>query len=287
MNKSLTYLKLPKIQDSKMFEILCRDLWKNNNGYEFVDLNGRSGQSQDGVDVFGRNINTKEWFGVQCKVRDAKLKKSEILEEIRKATGFNPKLHEYYIATTLDRDGRVQETIRVLNNSNKYNFEIKILFWEDIIEKLEIEDNYNILCKNYSKLLVDNTKLGHGIGKLLTLRLGIIDDLDTQYEIMIGKIPNYKNNNHEGINYYRNVYFILNLNGRTMETFPFGENKNCYPSDIEMAFENKFDCLRISKWINSIQDLDNLIYSNESQYIFFIDEIDSKKYYKGLKEFDG
>ncbi len=68
--RDLRTLQIPKIKDGIKFEHLCRDIWKNDkNHYELVAFNGRPGQSQDGVDIFGREIDSKKWFGIQCKVR--------------------------------------------------------------------------------------------------------------------------------------------------------------------------------------------------------------------------
>ena len=83
---------------------------------------------------------------------------------------------------------------------------------------------------------------------------------------MIGKIPNEKSGDSNGANYYRGCYFLINFLERRMETFPIP----CYPSDLEQCFSNKFDRFRISNWINSIKDIDDFIYNNESSIQSYI-----------------
>jgi hypothetical protein len=82
--QDLRTVEIPIITDSLKFEYLCRDLWKKESMNEPVSFNGRPGQGQDGVDVYGRNTTTEKWFGIQCKVRDKdnKLSKKEIDAEI-------------------------------------------------------------------------------------------------------------------------------------------------------------------------------------------------------------
>ncbi len=47
------------------FELLCRDLWAELWQDPSAQLNGRPGQKQDGVDIFGQPNGGGEWAGVQ------------------------------------------------------------------------------------------------------------------------------------------------------------------------------------------------------------------------------
>lgn len=60
--RDLRTIDIPKITDDEKFEYLCRDLWRNNPNFEFIELNGRKGQKQFGVDVFGKKVGTEEWL---------------------------------------------------------------------------------------------------------------------------------------------------------------------------------------------------------------------------------
>ena len=258
----LRTIDIPRITDSVRFEQLCRDLWKNDDVNDPVSFNGRPGQAQDGVDVYGRNTSTGDWFGIQCKVRTegSALTKKEIDAEIEQAKKFNPSLRRYYLCTTLKRDATIQKIERTIIEelSKSGGFSFQILFWNDIEEMLKKELNINVYHQHYRKFFIDNTTIGHSIGKLINLELGTGSSLDTHYELVIGKFPRHKDKKGVNVDYYRGVYFIINFHERKMETF----RPPCFESDIEAAFQFKFDCFRITNWLNSIKNLDDFIYDD-------------------------
>ena len=281
----LRTVKIPVIADGKKFEYLCRDIWDNDsNNNELVAFNGRPGQAQNGVDIFGRKINSQKWFGIQCKARNTSnmLSKKEIETEINKALEFNPKLDHYILATTLHRDVKLQEIAREINNrlsrQNKFRFEI--IFWDDIEDMLKEEHNFHIYHKYYKEFFANNESLGHAIGKLLNLELGIGDGADTHYEIMIGKIPKLKNDTSHCVDYYKGSYFIINFHERNMETFPLP----CFPSDLEMCFSNRLDRFRITKWINSINNIEKFIYESDDTHHFYLNKKEYEKYLNELRD---
>ena len=61
----------PPPSDPVAFESLCLDLWKELWADPGAQKNGRSGQSQRGVDVFG--CFDGKHVGVQCKQKDGLL----------------------------------------------------------------------------------------------------------------------------------------------------------------------------------------------------------------------
>jgi len=50
---TISQLRIPPIQDADLFEDFCRDLWAIMWKDPEAERNGRKGQSQCGVDVFG------------------------------------------------------------------------------------------------------------------------------------------------------------------------------------------------------------------------------------------
>ena len=74
------------------------------------------------------------------------LSKSDINIEVDKAKKFNPKISTLYIYTTCERDVKVQEMEREINNNLSRNgeFTLKIKFWPDIEEELKKESNFNV-----------------------------------------------------------------------------------------------------------------------------------------------
>src|SRR4051795_13366162 len=86
--------------DWATFENLCHALFKKVWNDPLAQKNGRRGQPQHGVDVFGSlNGDRESYRGLQCKGKDAnygsKAKRSEIIAEIGKAGGFTPALEHW------------------------------------------------------------------------------------------------------------------------------------------------------------------------------------------------
>ena len=282
----LKHVKVPKITDSKEFELLCRDIWRNVPGYSHVELNGRTGQSQDGVDVFGRKLDSRKWFGIQCRVREraSELTKDDLVAEIGKARRFNPALAGYCVCTTLDRDARLQGIARDLADQQRAEggFAFGLKFWDDIEETLKSEDNLNVYHRYYHAYFADNTTLGHAIGTLVDLELGVGSRMDTHYELLLGKIPSYRNSDEGSVNYYRSTYFIVNFHERKMETF----NKPCFASDLEAAFGSMWDRVRIAKWINDIGDLDSFIYQNPGESRVLVTDEELQQFIREMRDED-
>jgi len=142
-------IEFPKPADDVEFESLVRDLfashWKDDNTIVY----GRSGQKQNGVDVFGKPETSDLNYGIQCKIRrSGTLTKKELEKEITQAKNFLPKLDCYIIATTLSRDVSLQNTALELNESFKNDwFEVQIKFWEDIC--LLLAENIDVAKKYY------------------------------------------------------------------------------------------------------------------------------------------
>lgn len=275
-------LKVLPIKNEEKFENFCLDLYKRMINDPYMRKNGRKGQCQNGVDLFGIRQGACDWVGIQCKVKSTKntLTKQEIDNEIKKAESFNPKLSEYIIVTTGPRDASLQEYVRFKSGENikKGNFTISIDFWDDIELELSEEKNIDLLYKYYGDFIVDSLKLGNSIGKLISLKIGVGENADTEYKLMIGKIPTFKKNNCFGLNYFQNSYFIVDLNNNKFDTFPI----LCHISDFENVFESRYAQLIVSKWINGI-NVDRLIYDDCIDYSGFISKNEYKEFLERLE----
>lgn len=120
--------------DPVEFESLCLDLFRDIWDDPGAKKNGRSGQKQDGVDVYGRT--SEGWVGVQCKQRDRRLRSGltceELKEEVAQAENFEPKLSRFVVATTGPRDARILSCARVISAS----FTVEVWAWDDIWHEL-------------------------------------------------------------------------------------------------------------------------------------------------------
>ncbi|URW82793.1 hypothetical protein NBV64_00050 [Alcaligenes sp. DN25] len=142
------------------FELLTLDLCRKKWGDDYAERNGREGQSQSGVDVFGYNYGAKEQTGVQCKKRKTKLNgvaapsssltTLEIDAEISFAKSFSPDLNRFVIATTGPRDTHLQEYVRLYNH-NGHAMKVSLWFWDDYVEALN--SNVSLMYRYYDNVL--------------------------------------------------------------------------------------------------------------------------------------
>jgi tetratricopeptide (TPR) repeat protein len=127
---------LPPPNNSVVFESLCLDLWKELWRYPNAQKNGRSGQPQAGVDVFGQQH--EQWVGVQCKQKDnplwVKVNVKELETEVEKALNFRPQLASFILATTGPADAEVQQRARELTEMHKKKglFSVSVWSWREI-----------------------------------------------------------------------------------------------------------------------------------------------------------
>ncbi len=138
------------------FETLCKQLWGEIWDISMkIKKNGRNGQPQAGVDVYGVPKGEENYWGIQCKGKDdytnAKLTKKEIDEEIAKAQNFKPALAVFIFATTMNKDSAVEEYVRIkdIESRKKGGFEILLFCWEDIADLIDDnQDTYNFWVGN-------------------------------------------------------------------------------------------------------------------------------------------
>ena len=101
------------------------------------EKNGRPGQKQHGVDIVGPDEIGRR-VGVQCKRYKTPLTLDSVTNEVAKAEEFKPKLSALFIATTSDRDAKLQEQVPELSDKRvaKGRFAVALLFWGEIVSSL-------------------------------------------------------------------------------------------------------------------------------------------------------
>ena len=125
------------------FEELCKILWGEIWECPEIKKNGRAGQNQQGIDIYGIPKGETKYFGIQCKGKDeytkAILTEKEINVEIEKAKAFKPQLKKLYFTTTANKDERVEEFVRLKNVQHIEGnlFEVHLFCWEDIAYLIE------------------------------------------------------------------------------------------------------------------------------------------------------
>lgn len=136
------------------FENLCFHLWRSIWGDINAHPNGRRGQRQNGVDIYGKTPFNASYTGIQCKGKNEnygkQLTNEEIDKECDEAKKFTPKLGTFIMATTSPRDVEIQEHCRELSNNQKYEFEVDTWSWDDIEE--EVQSRPEIMKKFYPEI---------------------------------------------------------------------------------------------------------------------------------------
>lgn len=121
------------------FEDLCHALFKRIWQDPLAQKNGRRGQAQHGVDVFGSMGQDRlAYIGLQCKGKESnygsKASWSEVLAEINKAEKFSPALDKWIFATTAPVDANLQQAARELSvkRDAEGQFSVDVLGWEEV-----------------------------------------------------------------------------------------------------------------------------------------------------------
>lgn len=136
--------QIRKPENWQDFEKLCKKLWGQIwNCPQSIRRNGRSGQKQNGVDIYGKPDGESEYWGIQCKGKDENLGSNltfkEIDDEIKNALGFKPPLKRLIFATSANKDVKVEEYIREkdIEHAKIGLFSIELACWGDIVDFLE------------------------------------------------------------------------------------------------------------------------------------------------------
>ncbi len=126
----------PPPNEPAAFESLCLDLWKTVWNDPGAQKNGRSGQAQAGVDVFG--VQQGRQMGVQCKQKDGLLRSEvtirELEKEVTEALRFKPRLDTFILATSGPSDAKVQARARVISEEHRARglFKVEVWSWSEI-----------------------------------------------------------------------------------------------------------------------------------------------------------
>ena len=134
---------IPKPRNWQDFERLCKKLFGEVWTCPTIKANGRSGQAQAGVDIYGVPHAHENYRGVQCKgkddYQDKPLTEKEVDAEIEKARGFKPPLESFIIATTACKDAKIETYVREKDIESRRNggFQIVLYCWEDLADLIE------------------------------------------------------------------------------------------------------------------------------------------------------
>jgi hypothetical protein len=141
-------VSLPPPRYWEDFELLMVEVFRRVWDDDDTQLHGRSGQRQNGVDIFGHDRKRRH-MGAQCKrrslfnrdgtpaIEDA-LSKETVKKDVEAADNFTPQLEAFVLATTLPRDTHLQKIARELTEErqNDGKFGVTIWSWTDTLDVL-------------------------------------------------------------------------------------------------------------------------------------------------------
>jgi tetratricopeptide (TPR) repeat protein len=149
--------ELPKPLSWDEFEDIVWNIYKRKWNDPDAEKYGRTGQAQQGVDVYGRPSDLGgAYVGIQCKRYD-NLEINTVREEIDKAEKFEPPLASLIIATTDKRDAKLQKEVRLINEKRdkaekpEEKFPVYLVFWDDLSNDLSDLNNADLLAKYYGE----------------------------------------------------------------------------------------------------------------------------------------
>ena len=220
--------QIPPPSNWEVFENLCCDLWAEILSDQNTSKNGRSGQAQNGVDIFGRKDGARVWVGVQCKGKDGRYGKqvteSELKEEVKKAKHFTPRISEFILATTAENDAKIQKYARELTEANEKNdlFSVTVIGWSEIVRKLGFYES--IIEKYYPGQSLRLKTLGENVENLVDASLL---------------------QNSRSIEVNNKLSHILSIVGNLSSAVNFGDgHSTSKPDDIERVYNQEIDGYR-------------------------------------------
>jgi tetratricopeptide (TPR) repeat protein len=159
--------QIPPPSNWQDFESLCADLWRAIWNDPDTQKNGRGGQEQNGVDVYGQPQNGDTYEGVQCKGKDGRygqaVTAAELRAEVEKTKSFSPKITKFILATTAPNDQKIQGIAREITEKHRAEglFDVVVLGWEEILARLV--EHTNVLQIHYSDFVPQSSKILDGI----------------------------------------------------------------------------------------------------------------------------
>jgi hypothetical protein len=168
---TITTMRLPPPKAWQEFEDLVLaslgQRWKTTA----LQRNGRSGQAQTGVDIYGSDDIGRR-VGIQCKNFKGALGLKTVQKEIERATKFEGNLSALFVATTAETDARLQEEVRLLSDARVAagKFAVTVLFWDDIVDGLVA--NPALLRAHYPQIQIESRALPSRERQLAALEFG-------------------------------------------------------------------------------------------------------------------
>ena len=193
-------LQIPPPKDWSEFEDITLDALRIRWSSPSLEKNGRSGQPQSGVDIWGTDDLGRP-IGVQCKLTEGDLLLHVVESELKNAELFQSPFSVFYIAIIAKTDVKIQVAVRLLSHTRALAGQcaVGIVFWESLLQNLI--ENPATLKKHFPSLLVDtsHTPTKAGTGRLLALLdVGYFGtSIDTYLKLLFGEFGEMAGNSEQ------------------------------------------------------------------------------------------
>ncbi len=164
-------MRLPPPTNWQDFETIVRDAQAQRWGSTTLQKNGRPGQAQNGVDIYGPDDIGRP-VGLQCKCYKEQLQLQDIAAEVKNAEAFGGQLTALFIATTTDHDAKLQQQVRMLSDCRvaQGKFAVSLLYWDDIIGGLLL--NPEVFQAHYPQIHLQRPAASNADRMIAALEVG-------------------------------------------------------------------------------------------------------------------
>lgn len=222
---TLQSLRLPTPTNWQDFETIVRDAQAQRWGSVRLQKNGRPGQAQHGVDIYGPDEIGRP-VGIQCKCYREQLQLKDITAEVVNAETFVGRLTTLFIATTTDHDAPLQQQVRMLSDSRvaQGKFAVALLYWDDIVASLLL--NPEVFQAHYPQITLPGVPVSNTDRLIAALEIGYQGvDLWESTKLIHGQFGLMVNQDPDEL-----TMIIRNLERRTQQLFS--------PEDARLILES-------------------------------------------------
>lgn len=240
-------MRLPEPTDWQEFELITRDAMQLKWGSPLLQRNGRPGQEQHGVDIYGPDQLGRP-VAIQCKNTVKRLSIKKIEAEVDNAESYEGRLLALYIATTAKMDAALQKAVRLLSEERirEGKFAVGLLYWEDIFSGLALDAR--VLSNHYPNLVIGGgaTNDSPGAKRLAGLVLGYYGGFFWHFiELLFGEAGWMTQEDPEQL---RTIVRMLKVNSRILSADDAADIQKWFETVEKLVFNSSAAVKEKGKW---------------------------------------
>jgi hypothetical protein len=267
---------LPPPQGWQVFEENMQELLRKEYRDPYLKIYGRSGQSQQGIDISSRYNKYGKKIVFQCKCNEHTiLKPIDIEKEYLKVVNSNSHqiapIDEFILLTTSSRDTKYEDIAEKL--TVKHGIYFHILTWQDIVSLYE--KHTDIMKEHYAEFVIDGKWRHYCVGKIFGITINDPRGPQARYELMITAVEPADKSNPELTDafYSKDLYVICDLNLRKSITWRKGDTWHRLSSEEgNYVGYGRYDAYLVTCWLNSLESIEDMLFSGEKELYYSLTE---------------